>query len=102
MTPSMEGMLEAEEKIGEALVHWDVEEMEEGIINALLSRESVYWIDTDYLIKQKDIQFHMRLMLLDWMMEVCEEFGLKRETFHLAAYFSDLYLTNSICPMDKL
>jgi len=26
----------------------------------------------------------MRAILLDWMEEVCAEFGLKRETLHLA------------------
>jgi len=44
----------------------------------------------------------MRLMLLDWIMEVCEEYGLKRETFHLASYFNDLYLTKVLCPMSIL
>ena len=44
----------------------------------------------------------MRLLLLDWMMEVCDEFGLKRETYHLAAYFNDLYLSKVYCPIDRL
>jgi len=44
----------------------------------------------------------MRLLLLDWMMEVCDEFGLKRETYHLACYLTDLYLTNTLCSIDKL
>jgi len=44
----------------------------------------------------------MRLLLLDWMMEVCEEFGLKRETYHLAASFNDLYLSRVPCNIDKL
>jgi cyclin E len=44
----------------------------------------------------------MRLLLLDWMMEVCDEFALKRETYHLAAYFTDLYLTKEYSPVDQL
>jgi hypothetical protein len=44
----------------------------------------------------------MRLLLLDWMMEVCDEFGLKRETYHLAAYFNDMFLTTQYCPIDRL
>jgi cyclin E len=35
----------------------------------------------------------MRAILLDWMMEVCMEFTLKRETFHLAVNYVDRYLS---------
>lgn len=51
---------------------------------------------------QKGIQWHMRLLLVDWMMEVCDEFGLKRETFHLATYYVDLYLTKVYCRVENL
>jgi len=34
----------------------------------------------------------MRTILLDWMMEVCAEFGLKRETFNLSLNYTDRYL----------
>ena len=30
---------------------------------------------------------------MDWMMEVCDEFHLTRETFHLAVTYTDLYLS---------
>lgn len=42
------------------------------------------------------------MLLFDWMMEVCDEFGLKRETYHLAAYFTDMYLSKHFCPIDRL
>jgi len=35
----------------------------------------------------------MRQILLDWMMEVAEEFGLKRETYHIAVSTVDRYLS---------
>ncbi len=35
----------------------------------------------------------MRRMLVDWMMEVSEEFAFKRETFHLSVFFVDRYLS---------
>jgi hypothetical protein len=44
----------------------------------------------------------MRVLLLDWVMEVCDEFGLNRETFHLASYYIDLYLTNVFLPVTNL
>lgn len=63
----------------------------------------MYLINHEYLITtQKDVQWHMRLLLTDWMMEVCDEFGLKRDTFHLGVYYTDLFLTKIQCPIDKL
>ena len=35
----------------------------------------------------------MRSLLADWMMEVSEEFGLHRETYHIALNLVDRYLT---------
>ena len=35
----------------------------------------------------------MRTILIDWMMEVCMEFTLKRETFYYAVNFVDRYLS---------
>ena len=37
----------------------------------------------------------MRAILVDWMMEVCSEFHLKRETFHLAVAYLDRHLSRS-------
>jgi hypothetical protein len=34
----------------------------------------------------------MRAVLLDWMMEVCEEFMLKRDTFYKAMSYIDNFL----------
>lgn len=34
----------------------------------------------------------MREILIDWMMEVCEEFMLKRETLYISINFIDRYL----------
>jgi len=42
---------------------------------------------------QKNITPYMRAILLDWMMEVCNEFTLKRETFHLAVNYVDRILS---------
>ncbi len=35
----------------------------------------------------------MRAILLDWMMEVCMEFMMKREIFYLSMNYVDRYLT---------
>lgn len=61
----------------------------------LVSREADYLVDADYLSKSKqpNITSNMRQILLDWMMEVAEEFGLKRETYHIAVSTVDRYLS---------
>lgn len=35
---------------------------------------------------------YLRAILVDWIMEVCKEFTLKRETFHLAVHNMDRYI----------
>lgn len=46
---------------------------------------------------------HMRIMLLDWVMEVCNEFRFKRQTYHLAVYYIDRYLERTRdCPTNRL
>jgi cyclin E len=32
-------------------------------------------------------------MLVDWMMEVCDDFSLNRQTFHLSIFLVDKYLS---------
>jgi len=62
-----------------------------------------YRVDSDYMrTKQPHLQWHMRVLLVDWMMEVCDEFSLLRETYHLAVNYIDLYLSRKHCPLDKL
>lgn len=69
-------------------------ELEDSILNNVLARELIYRIDPNYIgTTQREIQWHMRLLLIDWMMEVCDEFQLKRDTYHLAAYYTDMFLS---------
>jgi hypothetical protein len=44
------------------------------------------------IIRQPNITWIMRAILLDWMMQFSSEFCLKRETFHLAVCYVDVYL----------
>ena len=39
----------------------------------------------------------MRAILVDWMIEVCMEFSLRRESFYLALSLVDRFLSNSAC-----
>ena len=63
-------------------------------LNYLISREQSYAPDPYYIERlQPDITWTMRLILIDWMMEVCMEFQLKRETFHYSVNFVDRFLS---------
>lgn len=42
--------------------------------------------------RQRHITAKMREILIDWMIEVCEEFMLKRETLYISINFIDRYL----------
>ena len=63
----------------------------------LLSKELLY-MPNPYSLQtmQPHITPHMRTILYDWMMEVCSELTLKRETFHLSLNYADRYLSR--CP----
>ncbi len=43
----------------------------------------------DYMIKQPDISQGMRCILVDWLVEVCEEFKLEQQTLYLGVTIVD-------------
>ena len=47
----------------------------------------------DILKNQKKISWQDRLHTMVWMMQICEEFAFKRDTFHYACNYFDNYLT---------
>ncbi|XP_014292383.1 G2/mitotic-specific cyclin-B3 [Halyomorpha halys] len=62
------------------------------IFNYLKSRENHFKID-DYMSKQTSINKSMRALLIDWMVEIQENFELNHETLYLAVKIVDLYLS---------
>lgn len=60
----------------------------------MIQSEAEYMPDPYYLDKnQNEIKWKMRAMLLDWLIEVCNEYTLKISTFHYAANYVDRYLS---------
>lgn len=55
-----------------------------------------------YLTTQKEITADMRAILVDWMVEVQENFELNHETLYLAVKLVDLYLQNKQTSRDTL
>nr|CCI61377.1 CyclinB protein 3 [Platynereis dumerilii] len=65
-------------------------------------READFVIN-DYLsTKQKDLTPNMRAILVDWLVEVQENFELNHETLYLAVKLVDRYLCLATLPRDRL
>jgi hypothetical protein len=65
-------------------------------LNLLIAKEHAYFPEPYWHEKyQPHLTYMMRAILFDWMMEVCSEFRLKRETFHCATNYVDRYLSNT-------
>ena len=56
----------------------------------------------NYMTKQPDITFNMRSILVDWLVEVGEEYKLKNETIYLAVNYIDRFLSQMSVQRAKL
>jgi hypothetical protein len=76
----------------------DWEPADREYFNALKAVELEY-MPNPYSLQtmQPHIKPMMRAVLFDWMMEVSAEFALKRETFHLACWHVDRFLSVQSC-----
>lgn len=62
---------------------------------SMVSLEDYYFnirIANKPLSKQKAINAHMRMILLNWILEICAQLGFKRETYHLSVFLIDSFL----------
>ena len=67
----------------------------------MLSRETEYKSSMDivstrgelFIERQRYINIRMREILIDWMMEVSEEFMIKRDTLYISINFIDRYIS---------
>lgn len=55
-----------------------------------------------YLDHQKNLTPHMRAILVDWLVEVQENFELNHETLYLAVKLTDLYLVKKMVARENL
>ena len=62
--------------------------------NLIKNKEKIKKINYKNILKnQKKLKWEDRLHTLAWMMQICEEFAFKRDTFHYACNYFDNYLT---------
>ncbi len=56
----------------------------------------------DYLPRQPTLNKQMRMILVDWMVEIQENFELNHETLYQAVKITDLYLAKESVIKEKL
>jgi len=63
------------------------------ILKSMIKREDNFQPKWNYMTKQPDITFTMRSILIDWLIEVGEEYKLGTETLFLAVNYIDRFLS---------
>uniref|UniRef100_A0A3B3R6Y9 Cyclin B3 n=1 Tax=Paramormyrops kingsleyae TaxID=1676925 RepID=A0A3B3R6Y9_9TELE len=71
------------------------------IFGYLKTREEKFILE-NYMHKQSDLNEDMRSILVDWMVEVQENFELYHETLYLAVKLTDHYLSTSVITREVL
>uniref|UniRef100_A0A1B6LX76 Uncharacterized protein n=1 Tax=Graphocephala atropunctata TaxID=36148 RepID=A0A1B6LX76_9HEMI len=72
---------------------YDMEEYREEIFQYLLKAETRQRAKALYMRRQPDVTYSMRSILVDWLVEVAEEYKLQTETLFLAVSFIDRFLS---------
>ncbi|XP_053976658.1 cyclin-A2 isoform X1 [Hylaeus anthracinus] len=72
---------------------FDVDEYRADIYNYLRAAETQHRPKPGYMKKQPDITYSMRSILVDWLVEVAEEYRLQTETLYLAVSYIDRFLS---------
>lgn len=58
---------------------------------------------SDYIEKvQKDVTANMRGILVDWLVEVAEEYKLQSDTLYLGVSYIDRFLSSNVVTRQKL
>merc|ERR1740129_351123 len=72
------------------------------ILKSMIKREDNFQPKWNYMTKQPDITFTMRSILVDWLVEVAEEYKLQTETLYLAVAYIDRFLSYMSVQRSKL
>jgi hypothetical protein len=77
-------------------------EYKDDILSYMRHLEKVNRPKPNYMKKQQDITSSMRSILVDWLVEVCEEYKLNVETLYLAVNYTDRFLSQMSVLRGKL
>lgn len=69
----------------------------DSILPYMLEKERKYMADSFYMNNQPHINSKMRSILVDWLVDVSDEYNIKDETLFLAISYIDRYFILSIC-----
>lgn len=72
------------------------------IYSHLLNLEVKMRPKSSYMKRQPDITSNMRTIVVDWLVEVCEEYKLETETLYLAISYLDRFLSSMSVVRSKL
>lgn len=91
---SKKDLLKRRESVKEMRINFfDVDEYRADIYNYLRTAETQHRPKPGYMKKQPDITYSMRSILVDWLVEVAEEYRLQTETLYLAVSYIDRFLS---------
>ncbi|KAF7997852.1 hypothetical protein HCN44_009250 [Aphidius gifuensis] len=92
---SMKNDMKAKREASKTIINnfYDIEEYRADIFNYLKIAETQHRPKPGYMKKQPDITYSMRAILVDWLVEVAEEYRLHSETLYLAVSYIDRFLS---------
>jgi cyclin A len=79
--------------VNEKNVFFQVKEYRDDIYAYLREHELRHRPKPGYIVKQPDVTENMRAVLIDWLVEVTEEYKMQTETLYLAVNFIDRFLS---------
>ena len=80
----------------------NVDEYFDDICNELSKYEEKYLVNPDYMSKQSDINFRMRAILIDWLIEVHLKYKLLPQTMYITVNLIDRFLEKNEINRSKL
>ena len=72
------------------------------IFEYLREKEKMVMPDPHYMLKQKELRWKMRTILIDWLVEVHQKFKLLAETLFLTVNIIDRFLSLKVVQFSKL
>ncbi|XP_014484072.1 PREDICTED: cyclin-A2 isoform X2 [Dinoponera quadriceps] len=81
---------------------FDMDEYRSDIYSYLREVEAMHRAKAGYMKKQPDITYAMRSILVEWLVEVVEEYRLQNDTLYLAVSYIDRFLSYMSVVRSKL
>ena len=77
-------------------VTYSHQDYSESILEYMIRFEKKFLPNPDYMARQPEINCKMRSILIDWMVEVTDEYKMNDETLFLAITYIDRYLSTTL------